>query len=65
VTIEIKNRAGKVVKAIRIARSAVNRRHICCYACGLPKGRYRFCVFAIDSGGNRQVRIGGNRLTVR
>lgn len=65
VTIEIKNRAGKVVKAIRIARSAVNRRHICCYACALPKGRYRFCIFAIDSGGNRQVRIGSNRLTVR
>lgn len=65
VTIEVKNRAGKVVGAVRLARSAVNRLHVCRYRCDLPKGRYRYCVFAIDSGGNRQVRIGSNRLTVR
>lgn len=65
VKIEIKNRAGKIVKLIRIAHAAVNRLHTCRYTCGLPKGRYRFCVFAIDSGGNRQKRIASNVLTIR
>jgi hypothetical protein len=65
VTIVVKTRTGKVVKTIRMAHSPVNRLHLCRYTCALPKGTYRFCVYAIDSGGNRQKRIANNVLTVR
>ena len=65
VTIKIKTLAGKTVKVIRLPRRSVNHWHLCRYTCVLPKGKYRFCVFAIDSGGNRQKRIASNRLIVR
>jgi Carboxypeptidase regulatory-like domain len=65
VSIVVKTRTGKVVKVIRMAHSPVNHLHLCRYLCHLPKGRYRFCVYAIDSGGNRQKRIASNWLTVK
>ena len=65
VTIKIKTLAGKTVKVIRLAGRSVNQWHTYRYTCGLPKGKYRFCVWAVDSGGNRQKRIASNRLTVK
>lgn len=65
VTIKVKTLTGKIVKVIRLPDRPVNQLRRCYYRCGLPRGRYRFCVFAIDSGGNRQRRIASNLLTVR
>ncbi len=33
--------------------------------CALPKGTYTWKVYATDAAGNRQIRIGSNRLVVR
>jgi hypothetical protein len=65
VTVKIKTLAGTTVKVIRLPQRSVNHWHVCHYTCGLPRGKYRFCVFAIDSGGNRQKRIASNKLTVK
>ena len=65
VTIKIKTLTGKTVRVIRLAGRSVNQWHTYRYTCDLPKGKYRFCVWAVDSGGNRQKRIASNRLTVK
>ena len=64
-TIRIKSRAGKTLRTVWLPRRSVNRWHVCRYASGLPRGTYRFCVYAVDCGGNHQKRIGSNRLIVR
>ena len=65
VTIKIKTLAGKTVKVVRLDKRRVNTLHHCHFTCGLLKGRYRFCIFAVDSGGNHQKRIASNILTVK
>jgi len=65
VTIKIKTFAGKTVKVVRLAKRPVNQLRHLHFACNLSRGRYRFCVFAVDSGGNHQRRIASNVLTVK
>ncbi len=35
------------------------------FRCKLPRGTYRFYVYATDPAGNRQVKVASNRLNVR
>ena len=65
VTIKVKTFAGKTVKVLHLAKRPVNQLRRLRFACKLPKGRYRYFVYAVDCGGNHQKRIGRNTLTVR
>ena len=65
VTIKVKTRAGKTVKVVHLAKRPVNKLRHLHFACNLPKGSYRYFVYAVDCGGNHQRRIGTNTLTVK
>ena len=39
--------------------------HIARFVCRLPRGAYRFSVYARDEAGNAQTRVGSNVLTVK
>ena len=63
--IKIKTRSGKVVKTINAGSKAVNTVLSVKFRCTLTKGTYRFYVYAIDASGNKQAKVGYNKLTVR
>ncbi len=65
VTIKIRNRAGKVVKTLPLGIKSVNASFSAKYRCTLAKGTYRFYVYAVDTAGNTQSKVGSNRLTVK
>ena len=65
VKIKIKNRAGKVVKVLKLGVKNVNVKLSAKFRCRLAKGRYKFLVYAVDAAGNKQGHVGSNRLTVR
>jgi hypothetical protein len=65
VTIKVKNRAGAVVKKRVLKSQRVNADHSCRFRCTLPKGKYRFYVYAKDTAGNTQTEVANNRLVVR
>ena len=64
VTIKIKKLNGKTVKTLRLGKRAVNVTSRYKYRCKLPKGKYRFYVYATDLARNRQSVIGRNSLKV-
>lgn len=63
VTIRIKTLAGRTV-AVRTATRATNVALQSLVRCDMPKGTYRFFVYARDLAGNAQTRVGSNRLVV-
>ena len=66
VTIKIKNGAGVVVRTLGpYKKQAVNTRNGATATCNLPRGLYRFYVYAKDAAGNAQkLPVGSNRLRV-
>jgi hypothetical protein len=64
-TIRVRNRAGVTVTTLRCAAGPVNTLRSRKFTCNLPRGRYRFWVYAADAAGNVQVSVGSNTLTVR
>jgi 5-hydroxyisourate hydrolase-like protein (transthyretin family) len=64
VTIRVKDKRGKTVKTMRLARRRVNCWRSVRLVCDFPKSRYTFFVYARDAGGNAQTKIGRNRLLV-
>jgi len=65
VTIKIRNAHGHLVKSLKLGKRSVNKLLSKRFTCTLAKGTYRFSVYAHDAAGNRQSKVGSNKLTVR
>ncbi len=66
VRIEIRSRRGRVVKAVTLAGAKPLATALAWKVrCPWAPGPYTFKVLAWDSAGNRQVKAGSARLTVR
>lgn len=65
VRIVVKTRAGGLRKTLRPGWRGTNAPRVASWRCTLPRGRYRFFVYATDQAGNRQRTLGSARLTVR
>ncbi len=65
VTIKIKNSRGSVVKTLSLGTKSVNTSLSAKFVCTLPKGTYRFYVYATDQASNTQSSTGNNKLVVR
>jgi hypothetical protein len=63
--IQIKNKAGKVVKTLKPASVAVNAAQKATFTCKLAKGKYTFYVSATDAAGNPSSNTAVNKLTVK
>ncbi len=65
VVVKVRDSRGRVVKRATLREVSPNRSHRYGFVCRLPRGAYRFSVYATDAAGNQQTRVGVNRLTVR
>ena len=65
VTIKIKTLRGVTKKTLRLGQRYVNKLQSYRFRCTLPRRTYRFYVYATDGAGNKQARVGSNRLVVR
>lgn len=65
VTIKIKTLGGVTKKTLKLGKQYVNRLKYKRFRCTLPKRTYRFYVYATDGAGNKQRKVGSNRLVVR
>jgi len=63
--IRIKDRRGRVVLRLNFPHARTRLWLSPGFTCRLPRGAYRFSVYATDAAGNVQSKIGSNRLTVR
>lgn len=65
-TIKVKTRSGHVVQTLKCgqqgSRGGTNVKR---FRADLPKGTYKFSVYAVDLAGNAQSKVGSNTLTVR
>ena len=64
-TVKVRTLHGKVVGSFSLGRVKVNRALTAAWRCTLPRGQYRFSVYAKDAAGNAQSKAGSNVLTVR
>jgi hypothetical protein len=68
-TIKIRNRSEDVVKVLNCGTqqlySPQPREHTKGFVCDLPRGIYRFYVYASDQAGNEQANVASNKLVVR
>ena len=65
VTIRIRKSGGRAVKTLRLARRPVNVNLTAKFRCKLARGAYRYYVYARDSAGNSQRRVGSAAIRVR
>jgi outer membrane protein assembly factor BamB len=65
VTIKVKTLSNKTVKTVNLGLRAVNRSLGCTFRCTLARKTYRFFVYATDAAGNKQARVGSNKLSVK
>jgi hypothetical protein len=65
VTIRVRTASGRVVKMAVLKRRAVNTALRYGFLCTLPRGTYRFSVYATDAAGNVQTAAASNTLVVR
>ena len=65
VTIKVKTLGGKTLKTMTVRSAVTNTSLTKRFRCALPKGSYRFWVYARDLAGNTQAKAASNRLTVR
>ena len=63
--IVVRNRNGRVVARLAWRPVPVNQLLGWRCTCQLKAGTYRFSVYATDLAGNKQVKVGSNRLVVR
>jgi photosystem II stability/assembly factor-like uncharacterized protein len=64
VVIKIKNRAGKVKKTLALGVQPCGRTLNAQFKASLSKGVYKWYVYATDGAGNRQSKVGWQKLTV-
>ena len=65
VTIKVRTLTGRTLWTLRRSARPVNQLLIARFRCRLPRGTYRFSVYATDAAGNRQSKVAVNRLVVR
>jgi hypothetical protein len=65
VTIRVKTLLGKVVKMLKLGVKPVNKLLSAKFRCTLAGRTYKFFVYAKDTAGNEQSKLGSNRLIVR
>jgi C1A family cysteine protease len=65
VVIRIRTKAGKLVKTITVGTKQPNVSLSYRYLCKLPRGSYRWYVYATDRWGNTQSSVGRASLTVK
>jgi hypothetical protein len=65
VTIRVRTSAGRLVRKLLASGVPVDERLVARFVCLLPRGDYRFLVYATDAAGNRQSRVAANELVVR
>jgi hypothetical protein len=65
VTVLIKDAAGVSVLTVRCGTRKVDVRQLARFTCHLPKGAYRYFVYATDAAGNPQSHVGSAGLKVR
>jgi hypothetical protein len=65
VTVQVRDTAGATVQTLSCGARTVNSPQIARFLCELPKGAYRYYVYATDAAGNRQSRVGSAGLKVR
>jgi hypothetical protein len=65
VTVRIVDSHDKLAKKIVLAAVKVDTYQNYIFTCWLPRGTYRFLVYATDAAGNRQTHVAANRLVVR
>ena len=65
VTVVVKDKAGATVVSLNCGTRTVNTPQMATFRCLLPKGVYRYFVYATDAAGNRQSRVGSANLKVR
>ena len=65
VTILVKDAAVTSVLTVSCGSRTVDVPHLARFTCLLPKGVYRYFVYATDAAGNRQSRVGSAGLKVR
>ena len=65
VTIRVKTLLGKVVKTLKLGVKPVNKLLSAKFHCTLAERTYKFFVYAKDTAGNTQSKLGSNRLVVR
>ncbi len=61
----VRNRSGKIVRTLKCASVRTGVWLAPRFLCKLPRGTYRFYVYATDAAGNTQLKVASNRLTVR
>ena len=64
VTILIKKTSGKTVKTIKLVNRRTGHALSTSFVCKLASGSYHYYVYATDLAGNRQTKVGSNKLTV-
>ncbi len=65
VTVVVKDKTGATVVSLSCGTRTVNTPQKATFKCLLPKGVYRYFVYATDAAGNRQSRAGSAGLKVR
>jgi lysophospholipase L1-like esterase len=65
VTVVIKDAAGTSVLTVPCGAHKVDAPHVARFRCVLPKGDYRYFVYATDAAGNPQSHVGSAGLKVR
>lgn len=65
VTIKVQTSRGRTVKSLALGPRATNRSLSTRFVCALPRGSYRYCVYAKDLAGNAQSSLGRASFTVR
>ena len=63
-SIRILDSHGRLRKTLTLQSQPTGQR-AAHYVCTLPKGVYHFSVYATDTAGNAQARVGTNTLSVR
>jgi hypothetical protein len=65
VTVVVKDKTGATVLRLSCGTRRVDTPQKATFLCLLPKGAYRYSVYATDAAGNRQSRVGSAGLKVR
>jgi len=65
-TVKIVVKSGtKAVQTVKVGKVLVNKTLYAKFGCSLARGKYKFFVYATDTAGNVQAKIGANTLTVK
>jgi hypothetical protein len=64
-TIKVKTKSGRLVRTLYCGEQMMRGVHTNRFLATIPRGSYRFYVYAFDLAGNKQSKVGSNVLTVK